>query len=173
MSEMFNAQEKNELNILRVTTEGLNLTIDESITPHLYERMMKSSNMEEVVQAIIHELWPEESISIENIQQEDTSEEAEGYQHPVPEDDYFGPPENEVDTILLPEEDLMMINTLKILHENAYEALKFLENNQGKIPLADELFKDKERIDEMIQSFILIWNGEISAQSYESYEGPF
>lgn len=175
MNEIFNAKEKNELNILRITTDGETFEINETLTPYLHKRVMNADDKETLIKLIVNELWPEKGLEIDEVEIMDDPTSLENNNNelaPIPSDDYFGPQvdEDEDVVILLPEEDLMMINTLKILHSNVYEALTFIHSRQGEISLADVIFGDENKIDEMIEIFVLIWNGEISAQTYESLE---
>lgn len=178
MTETFNAHELNELNILRFTSTDMELNITEDDSPHLYRRLMSTTDMGELFTSMASVIWPDAGVDFSEGEYEIT---------PIYEDEMgvegtaFGSIDDlgniddekgdiEPIVILMPEEDLMTINSLKILKENVYEALKFLEENKHTNNLGAKIFESEENADAMIETFVLIWNGEISAQTYESLE---
>ena len=116
------------------------------------DERMKSSTPKKKV----HEVEPEvKQISYDASREEEEEEEEEE------------PDDTKYTKLFTTTEELFLISKLKIDTDNVFEALTLIEKLKSS-SLKDKIFNAKD-VDNAIQEFVLLWNGEISMKAEDFY----
>ena len=117
------------------------------------DERMKSSTPKKKV----HEVEPEVKRISYDASREEEEEEEEEEEH----DD------TKYTKLFTTTEELFLISKLKIDTDNVFEALTLIEKLKSS-SLKDKIFNAKD-VDNAIQEFVLLWNGEISMKAEDFY----
>lgn len=182
----FSPRELNEIKLMhermKVDEDGKFVTeIEPTITPELCARIDEindENSLKEVLKSIteelfkldtdtpadermksstpkkkVHEVEPEGGFSYDASQEEEEEEEE--------------PDDTTYTKLFTTTEELLLINKLKIDTDNVFEALTLIEKFKDS-SLKDKIFNSKD-VDNAIQEFVLLWNGEIAMKAEDFY----
>lgn len=184
----FSPRELNEIKLMhermKVDEDGKFVTeIEPTITPELCARIDEindENSLKEVLKSIteelfkldtdtpaderlksstpkkkVHEVEPEvKQISYDASREEKEEEEEE-------------PDDTKYTKLFTTTEELFLISKLKIDTDNVFEALTLIEKLKSS-SLKDKIFNAKD-VDNAIQEFVLLWNGEIAMKAEDFY----
>ena len=145
--------EINDENSLKEVLKSITEELFKLDTDTPADERMKSSTPKKKV----HEVEPEVKRISYDASREEEEEEEEEEEH----DD------TKYTKLFTTTEELFLISKLKIDTDNVFEALTLIEKLKSS-SLKDKIFNAKD-VDNAIQEFVLLWNGEISMKAEDFY----
>ena len=144
--------EINDENSLKEVLKSITEELFKLDTDTPADERMKSSTPKKKV----HEVEPEvKQISYDASREEEEEEEEEE------------PDDTKYTKLFTTTEELFLISKLKIDTDNVFEALTLIEKLKSS-SLKDKIFNAKD-VDNAIQEFVLLWNGEIAMKAEDFY----
>ena len=145
--------EINDENSLKEVLKSITEELFKLDTDTPADERMKSSTPKKKV----HEVEPEvKQISYDASREEEEEEEEEEE-----------PDDTKYTKLFTTTEELFLISKLKIDTDNVFEALTLIEKLKSS-SLKDKIFNAKD-VDNAIQEFVLLWNGEIAMKAEDFY----
>ena len=149
--------EINDENSLKEVLKSITEELFKLDTDTPADERMKSSTPKKKV----HEVEPE----VKQISYDASREEKEEVEEEEVEEE--GPDDTKYTKLFTTTEELFLISKLKIDTDNVFEALTLIEKLKSS-SLKDKIFKAKD-VDNAIQEFVLLWNGEIAMKAEDFY----
>ena len=179
----FSPRELNEIKLMhermKVDEDGKFVTeIEPTITPELCARIDEindENSLKEVLKSITEELFKldTDTPADERMKSSTPKKKVHEVEPEVKQISYDASQEEEEpdDTtytkLFTTTEELLLINKLKIDTDNVFEALTLIKKIKDS-SLKDKIFKAKD-VDNAIQEFVLLWNGEIAMKAEDFY----
>ena len=178
----FSPRELNEIKLMhermKVDEDGKFVTeLEPTITPELCARIEEISDenyLREVLESITEELFKldPDTTTDERMKSAPSEKQVHEVEPEVKEIFYNDPQEEDSDDtkytkLFTTTEELFLISKLKIDTDNVFEALTLIEKLKSS-SLKDKIFNAKD-VDNAIQEFVLLWNGEIAMKAEDFY----
>lgn len=180
----FSPREFNEIKLMhermKVDEDDKFVTeIEPTITPELCARIDEindENSLKEVLKSITEELFKldtdtpaDERMKISTPKEKVHEVEPEVKQifNDASQEEEEEPDDTTYTKLFTTTEELLLINKLKIDTDNVFEALTLIKKIKDS-SLKDKIFNSKD-VDNAIQEFVLLWNGEIAMKAEDFY----
>lgn len=182
----FSSRELNEIKLMhermKVDEDGKFVTeLEPTITPELCARIDEindENSLKEVLKSITEELFKldTDTPADERMKSSTPKKKVHEVEPEVKQISYDASQEEEEEEdsddtkytkLFTTTEELFLISKLKIDTDNVFEALTLIEKLKSS-SLKDKIFNSKD-VDNAIQEFVLLWNGEIAMKAEDFY----
>ena len=181
----FSPRELNEIKLMhermKLDEDGKFVTeIEPTITPELCARIDEindENSLKEVLKSITEELFKldTDTPADERMKNSTPKKKVHEVEPEVKQISYDASQEEEEEEpddttytkLFTTTEELLLINKLKIDTDNVFEALTLIKKFKDS-SLKDKIFNSKD-VDNAIQEFVLLWNGEIAMKAEDFY----
>ena len=180
----FSPRELNEIKLMhermKVDEDGKFVTeLEPTTTPELCARIDEindENSLKEVLKSITEELFKLDTDTTADERMKSSTPkkkvhevepEVKQISYDASQEEEEEPDDTKYTKLFTTTEELFLISKLKIDTDNVFEALTLIEKLKSS-SLKDKIFKAKD-VDNAIQEFVLLWNGEIAMKAEDFY----